>query len=142
MNRTYILHERNVLLVCSKEMYPAPDEYFPRIPPQFAIRTRGGGLDSLGRGNILRSLDGMGSDWMDANKSPSWRFGNNGTPKRGGGLDSLGRGNILRRVNYDDEISNFIHSLSTSNNKNNPVYLRSLDSLGKGNILKRSIRSS
>jgi len=94
-------------------------------------------LDSLGRGNILRSLDSLGNDWTDV-KGSNWRFGI-GTPKRGGGLDSLGRGNILRRVNYDEEISSLIHALSSAS-KNSPL-MRSLDSLGKGNILKRSIRS-
>lgn len=91
-------------------------------------------LDSLGHGNILRSLSGIGSEW-GSDKGPSWRFG--GSPKRGGGLDSLGRGNILRRGNnYDDEITNFMHSLEGRN-----AFLRSLDSLGKGNILKRSVRT-
>jgi hypothetical protein len=122
-----------------EELYA--DDALQHASPQFSVRIRGGGLDSLGRGNILRSLDGMGNDWTEG-KGPAWRFGNNGTPKRGGGLDSLGRGNILRRINYDDEITNFIHALNAASNKNNPLYLRSLDSLGKGNILKRSIRAS
>ncbi len=104
----------------------------------FIVKTRA--LDSLGRGNILRSLNGMGSEW-GADKGSNWRFGTLGSPKRGGGLDSLGRGNILRRVNYDDEINNFIHSLGPLEGRNNNAILRSLDSLGKGNILKRSVRT-
>ncbi|ODM95861.1 hypothetical protein Ocin01_10830 [Orchesella cincta] len=102
----------------------------------FVVKTRA--LDSLGRGNILRSLNGLGSEW-GADKGSNWRIGTLGSPKRGGGLDSLGRGNILRRVNYDDEISNFIHSLGPVEGRN--AFLRSLDSLGKGNILKRSVRT-
>lgn len=100
------------------------------------VKTRA--IDSLGHGNILRSLSGMGSEW-GPDKGANWRFGTLGSPKRGGGLDSLGRGNILRRVNYDDEINNFIHSLGPLEGRN--TFLRSIDSLGKGNILKRSVRT-
>jgi len=102
------------------------------------LHARGVGMDSLGRGHILRSLHGMG-EWGQS-KAPSWRFGAVNTPKRGG-LDSLGRGNILRSSNSDEEFSNYIQNLYLR-------YLitqksgRSLDSLGKGNILKRSIRDS
>lgn len=132
------LHENKTSFCSLKYIELYPEDMGQHSGAQFAIRTRAmGGLDSLGRGNILRSLDSMGNDWADV-KGSNWRFGNSGTPKRGGGLDSLGRGNILRRVNYDDEISNLIHALSSA--KNGPL-MRSLDSLGKGNILKRSIRS-
>ncbi|XP_021948391.1 uncharacterized protein LOC110846076 isoform X1 [Folsomia candida] len=118
----------------NQELYS--DDPLQRLASQYNVRTRSGGLDSLGRGNILRSLDGMGNDWGDS-RSNNWRLGyvGGGSPKRGGGLDSLGRGNILRRVSYDDEVANFIHALGSAGGK-----LRSLDSLGKGNILKRSVR--
>jgi hypothetical protein len=125
------LHELHEKWLVYLELFP--DDALQHLASQFSMK-RGGGLDSLGRGNILRSLDGMGNDWVDI-KGTGWRLGSfGGAPKRGGGLDSLGRGNILRRVGSDEEFANFLHSLMPQ------MKGRSLDSLGKGNILKRSVR--
>lgn len=124
------LHEKHEKSLVCLELYS--DDPLQRLSNHFSVKTRGGGLDSLG-GNILRSLDGMGNDWGDF-KGSGWRVGSvGGAPKRGGGLDSLGRGNILRRAVIEDDFTNYIHSLSAGKG-------RSLDSLGKGNILKRSVR--